>query len=185
MWLWTSCASSQVHKRLVDVEELLAADEVFCTGTAVVVNPVGSITNDTRRYNTVHCPIFVEFFSNSMWLLVGIWFFCTQHLLSFQCMLGGGSVEVWTKDILQWIIGVKFILACEEVLKWLFGPRGTKLGCSLFKFKHYRISEHAPHYKWKEKIVLYAKQPMKIHGNKLLAISPLELILLWPMSSVW
>lgn len=29
---------------MVTVEELLDADEVFCTGTAVVVSPVGSIT---------------------------------------------------------------------------------------------------------------------------------------------
>ncbi|XP_072957094.1 branched-chain amino acid aminotransferase 2, chloroplastic-like [Typha angustifolia] len=34
----------QVQERLVSVEELLEADEVFCTGTAVVVSPVGSIT---------------------------------------------------------------------------------------------------------------------------------------------
>ncbi|KAG9440041.1 hypothetical protein H6P81_020206 [Aristolochia fimbriata] len=34
----------QVEERLVSVEELLEADEVFCTGTAVVVSPVGSIT---------------------------------------------------------------------------------------------------------------------------------------------
>ncbi|XP_078436836.1 branched-chain-amino-acid aminotransferase 3, chloroplastic-like [Wolffia australiana] len=34
----------EVEERLVAVEELLDADEVFCTGTAVVVSPVGSIT---------------------------------------------------------------------------------------------------------------------------------------------
>jgi len=28
----------------VTVEELMDADEVFCTGTAVMVSPVGSIT---------------------------------------------------------------------------------------------------------------------------------------------
>ena len=50
----------------MDVEELLAADEVFCIGIAVVVNRVGSITYDTRRYNTVYCPILAEFFFNSM-----------------------------------------------------------------------------------------------------------------------
>lgn len=31
------------------VEELLEADEVFCTGTAVVVSPVGSITYQGKR----------------------------------------------------------------------------------------------------------------------------------------
>ncbi|KAM7529884.1 hypothetical protein LguiB_033294 [Lonicera macranthoides] len=34
----------QVEEKMVTVEELLDADEVFCTGTAVVVSPVGSIT---------------------------------------------------------------------------------------------------------------------------------------------
>lgn len=39
----------QVEERLVEVEELLEADEVFCTGTAVVVSPVGSITYQGQR----------------------------------------------------------------------------------------------------------------------------------------
>ncbi|CAA6663021.1 unnamed protein product [Spirodela intermedia] len=39
----------QVEERLVSVEELLDADEVFCTGTAVVVSPVGSITYLGKR----------------------------------------------------------------------------------------------------------------------------------------
>ncbi|XP_074563094.1 branched-chain amino acid aminotransferase 2, chloroplastic-like [Curcuma longa] len=39
----------QVEERLVAVEELCDADEVFCTGTAVVVAPVGSITYRGRR----------------------------------------------------------------------------------------------------------------------------------------
>lgn len=39
----------QVEERPVSVEELLDADEVFCTGTAVVVAPVGSITYLERR----------------------------------------------------------------------------------------------------------------------------------------
>ncbi|CAI8589024.1 unnamed protein product [Vicia faba] len=34
----------QVEERLVSVDELVDADEVFCTGTAVVVSPVGSVT---------------------------------------------------------------------------------------------------------------------------------------------
>eukprot|EP00271_Cylindrocystis_brebissonii_P008806 TRINITY_DN23302_c0_g1_i1.p1 TRINITY_DN23302_c0_g1~~TRINITY_DN23302_c0_g1_i1.p1 ORF type:complete len:500 (+),score=90.81 TRINITY_DN23302_c0_g1_i1:68-1501(+) len=34
----------EVEERPVAVEELLAADEVFCTGTAVVISPVGGIT---------------------------------------------------------------------------------------------------------------------------------------------
>ncbi|XP_043707813.1 branched-chain amino acid aminotransferase 2, chloroplastic-like isoform X3 [Telopea speciosissima] len=39
----------QVEERLVSVEELLDADEVFCTGTAVVISPVGSITYLGKR----------------------------------------------------------------------------------------------------------------------------------------
>ncbi|GMI68751.1 branched-chain aminotransferase 3 [Hibiscus trionum] len=39
----------QVEERLVEVDELLDADEVFCTGTAVVVSPVGSITYKGER----------------------------------------------------------------------------------------------------------------------------------------
>ncbi|XP_074589308.1 branched-chain amino acid aminotransferase 2, chloroplastic-like [Curcuma longa] len=39
----------QVEERAVSVDEVLDADEVFCTGTAVVVSPVGSITFLGRR----------------------------------------------------------------------------------------------------------------------------------------
>ncbi|XP_061336401.1 branched-chain-amino-acid aminotransferase 2, chloroplastic-like isoform X1 [Gastrolobium bilobum] len=39
----------QVMERAIPVEKMLGADEVFCTGTAVVVNSVASVTyNDTR-----------------------------------------------------------------------------------------------------------------------------------------
>lgn len=36
---------------MIPVDELLDADEVFVTGTAVVVSPVGSITYLGRRYS--------------------------------------------------------------------------------------------------------------------------------------
>ncbi|GAV90236.1 Aminotran_4 domain-containing protein [Cephalotus follicularis] len=39
----------QVEERDIPVEELIDADEVFCTGTAVVVTPVGSITHQGIR----------------------------------------------------------------------------------------------------------------------------------------
>ncbi|KAJ7547370.1 hypothetical protein O6H91_08G082700 [Diphasiastrum complanatum] len=39
----------KVKERPVSADELMDADEVFCTGTAVVVNPVGSITYKERR----------------------------------------------------------------------------------------------------------------------------------------
>lgn len=37
----------------MSVDELLDADEVFCTGTAVVVSPVGSVTHLGKRYVVV------------------------------------------------------------------------------------------------------------------------------------
>jgi hypothetical protein len=63
------------------------------------------------------------------WSLVGSWLFCIQHLV---CLGGlwsmlGGSVEVWTKNILllvHW--GWTSLLASQEVLKWL--PQWTKSG---------------------------------------------------------
>lgn len=39
----------KVEERLIPVEELMEADEVFCTGTAVVVAPVGSVTYCGKR----------------------------------------------------------------------------------------------------------------------------------------
>lgn len=39
----------QVEERAIPVDELMDADEVFCTGTAVGVAPVGSITYQDRR----------------------------------------------------------------------------------------------------------------------------------------
>ncbi|MCH99756.1 branched-chain-amino-acid aminotransferase 5 chloroplastic-like, partial [Trifolium medium] len=40
----------EVEERLVSVDELVEADEVFCTGTAVVVSPVGSVTYHGKKY---------------------------------------------------------------------------------------------------------------------------------------
>uniref|UniRef100_A0A2K2BHA8 Branched-chain amino acid aminotransferase n=1 Tax=Populus trichocarpa TaxID=3694 RepID=A0A2K2BHA8_POPTR len=39
----------KVEERCIPVDELINADEVFCTGTAVVVEPVGSITYQDKR----------------------------------------------------------------------------------------------------------------------------------------
>ncbi|KAK4374365.1 hypothetical protein RND71_005042 [Anisodus tanguticus] len=39
----------QVEERLIEAEELISADEVFCTGTALGVAPVGSITYKNKR----------------------------------------------------------------------------------------------------------------------------------------
>ncbi|KAJ4701556.1 Branched-chain-amino-acid aminotransferase [Melia azedarach] len=40
----------QVEERVIPVDELIDADEVFCTGTAVVVAPVGTVTYQNRRF---------------------------------------------------------------------------------------------------------------------------------------
>lgn len=39
----------QVEERLIEIDDLLDADEVFCTGTAVVLSPVGCIVYHGRR----------------------------------------------------------------------------------------------------------------------------------------
>jgi len=39
----------QVEEHNITIDELLGADEVFCTGTAVVLSPVGSITYRERK----------------------------------------------------------------------------------------------------------------------------------------
>ncbi|XP_062216314.1 branched-chain-amino-acid aminotransferase 2, chloroplastic-like isoform X2 [Phragmites australis] len=40
----------KVEERLVSVDDLMDADEVFCTGTAVVVAPVSTVTYQGQRY---------------------------------------------------------------------------------------------------------------------------------------
>ncbi|XP_074280892.1 branched-chain-amino-acid aminotransferase 2, chloroplastic-like [Silene latifolia] len=39
----------EVEERMVEIQELLSADEAFCTGTAVVVAPIGSVTYQGKR----------------------------------------------------------------------------------------------------------------------------------------
>ncbi|XP_062020635.1 branched-chain-amino-acid aminotransferase 6-like [Rosa rugosa] len=39
----------QMEERLIPLEELLEADEAFCTGNSVTVNPIGAVTYDTKR----------------------------------------------------------------------------------------------------------------------------------------
>jgi len=38
-----------VEERLISIDDLIDADEVFCTGTAVVVAPVSTVTYKGRR----------------------------------------------------------------------------------------------------------------------------------------
>lgn len=39
-----------VHEREIDYEEVFEADEAFCTGTAAVISPIGSISFDEKEY---------------------------------------------------------------------------------------------------------------------------------------
>ena len=39
----------EVDEGDLSVDQILSADEVFCTGTAVIVNPIGSITKDDNK----------------------------------------------------------------------------------------------------------------------------------------
>lgn len=64
----------QVEERAIPVDELLDADEVFCTGTAVVVAPVGSITYRGKRteYNTGARSVWEELQSTLVGIQMGI-----------------------------------------------------------------------------------------------------------------
>ncbi|KAK2996396.1 hypothetical protein RJ639_026323, partial [Escallonia herrerae] len=74
----------QVEERMVPVEELLDADEVFCTGTAVVISPVGSITYIGKR---------VSYGSSGVGLV-------SQQLYSALTRLQMGLTE----DTMDWIL---------------------------------------------------------------------------------
>ncbi|XP_074271896.1 branched-chain-amino-acid aminotransferase 2, chloroplastic-like isoform X1 [Silene latifolia] len=58
----------QASERLIEVEELVNADEVFCTGTVVVVIPVGSITYQDKRveYQIDENAVYKRIFSTYM-----------------------------------------------------------------------------------------------------------------------
>ncbi|KAL2551927.1 Branched-chain-amino-acid aminotransferase 5 [Forsythia ovata] len=77
----------QVQERFVTVDELLNADEVFCTGTAVVISPVGSITYLGKR---------VTYGSDG----VGV---VSQKLYSSLTSLQMGLAE----DEMNWIVELK------------------------------------------------------------------------------
>jgi len=49
----------QVMERAVSVEEMLVADEMFGTGTAVVVNSVASVTYKETRLNFTSIILFL------------------------------------------------------------------------------------------------------------------------------
>lgn len=64
----------QVEERVVAVDELIEADEVFCTGTAVGVAPVGSITYQDKRmdYKTGSGTICEELYNTLSGIQTGI-----------------------------------------------------------------------------------------------------------------
>lgn len=77
----------QVEERPVSVDELLDADEVFCTGTAVVVSPVGSITYLGKR---------VSYQNNGIGVV-------SQQLYSALTRLQMGLTE----DVMNWTMELK------------------------------------------------------------------------------
>ncbi|CAI9758460.1 unnamed protein product [Fraxinus pennsylvanica] len=77
----------KVEERFVAVDELLDADEVFCTGTAVVISPVGSITYQGKR---------VSYGRDGVGLV-------SQQLYSALTSLQMGLTE----DNMDWIVALK------------------------------------------------------------------------------
>lgn len=55
----------QVEERDVPVEEVIDADEVFCTGTAVGITPVVSITYEDKKY----VPCFIIILYNYIYVI--------------------------------------------------------------------------------------------------------------------
>ncbi|CAN0838782.1 Branched-chain-amino-acid aminotransferase 2, chloroplastic [Linum grandiflorum] len=64
----------QVQEGVVGVDKLLEADEVFCTGTAVVVSPVASITYRDQRveYKTGEGSVSWELYSTLLGIQTGV-----------------------------------------------------------------------------------------------------------------
>ncbi|KAA8538252.1 hypothetical protein F0562_027925 [Nyssa sinensis] len=64
----------QVEERSISVEELMDGDEVFCTGTAVGVAPVGSITYQNKRveYKMSAHPMCRELYSTLVGIQTGL-----------------------------------------------------------------------------------------------------------------
>lgn len=64
----------QVEERVIPVDELINADQVFCTGTAVVVAPVGSITYQNKRveFKTGSRSVYQELYSTLVGIQTGV-----------------------------------------------------------------------------------------------------------------
>ena len=102
----------------------------------------------------------LELSFNSTWVLVGSWLFCLQNLpclVSLWCMRGG-SVEVWTKNILyQFMEGqTHFSTSWHAKMSLTLHEPIYNVLCSNL----HTTSTHAPktYQTWK---VLYSKQPTR------------------------
>jgi hypothetical protein len=101
----------------------------------------------------------IELSSNSTWLLVGSWLFCLHNLpclVNFWCTRGG-SVEVWTKNILyQFLEGQTHFSTSwhAKMSLTLYEPISWNVLCSNL----HTTSTHAPkaYQTWN---VFQAKQP--------------------------
>ncbi|XP_048227377.1 branched-chain-amino-acid aminotransferase 2, chloroplastic-like [Ricinus communis] len=64
----------EVEERAIPVDDLINADEVFCTGTAVVVAPVGSITHQDKRmeYRTGGQSVSWKLYSDLVGIQMGL-----------------------------------------------------------------------------------------------------------------
>ena len=67
---------------------------------------------------------------NSTWHVVNL-----PILVSFWYMLGG-SMKIWLENVVYWFSKGQTILACPEVLKWVW-PSMTEVGWPPFKLKNY------------------------------------------------
>ena len=88
-----------------------------------------SIFADDETHSSRCVCLILEISCDSKGLLVGSWLFCVQHLpcsVSLPFMLGG-SVEVWTKNILCWFI---------EGQTHFGMPRGARITLALNELKY-------------------------------------------------
>jgi hypothetical protein len=115
-------------------------------GYSKKLNIAANIPMWTKYWRSIQCFLTtLELSSNSAWLLVGSWLFCTQHLpcsVSFRCRLGGTSGEVWRTIYID-SLKIELILACQEVLKWVWLSDDWN-GLPVFHILGNTTSKHAP-----------------------------------------
>ena len=96
-----------------------------------------------------HSDTKIDLSSNSTWLFLRSWLFCIhQHLLcsvSFWCMLGG-IVKIWTRTFYIGSLRVKLIMACQEVLNWVW----LSMNPNRLLFIQTQTLPLSIHHKWKD-----------------------------------